>query len=119
MLVGWLAGPPAEVFTMAKKEIIVQNALNSLEQIFGTEPTFVQQKLVAAEWYNWSGDKHFCGAYSYNVVNGEALIKDVLAPVDETIYFAGEGLLYGNEIGTVEAALSSGRNVAHQIIARF
>jgi monoamine oxidase len=104
---------------MVEKEAIVQNAVKSLAQIFSLEPTVIQQKLLAAEWYNWSADKHFCGAYSYNVVNGEALIKRLLDPVDNTIYFAGEGLHHGNEIGTVEAALTSGRNVAQKLIAGF
>ena len=39
------------------------------------------------------------------------------APVEETIFFAGEGLYEGLEIGTVEAALHSGRETAHWIIA--
>jgi hypothetical protein len=39
--------------------------------------------------------------------------------VEHTIYFAGEGLVDGPEIGTVEAALSSGRDTARQLIAHF
>jgi monoamine oxidase len=119
LLVGWLGGPSAESFAMVAKEVLVQKALKSLEKLFSIDPALLQQKLVAAEWYNWSGDNHFCGAYSYNVVGGEAFIKTILQPVDNTVFFAGEGLCYGTDIGTVEAALSSGRNIAHQIAAQF
>lgn len=119
LLVGWLGGPPAEEYKRAAKEVVVENAITSLAKILGVPPALLQQKLKSAEWYNWSGDEHFCGAYSYNVVDGEALIKTVLEPVDHTIYFAGEGLHSGNEIGTVEAALTSGRNISHQLIAHF
>jgi monoamine oxidase len=119
LLIGWLAGPPAEDFTMSSTDIVVQNAITSLSQIFGVEPAILKQKLKESEWHNWSADNHFCGSYSYNVVNGEALIKTVLEPVEHTIYSAGEGLYYGNEIGTVEAALTTGRDVAQNLIAQF
>ncbi|MDB5208999.1 MAG: FAD-dependent oxidoreductase [Flavisolibacter sp.] len=119
LLVGWLAGPPAESVTTVAKDVVVENAMQSLAQIFSMEPALLQQKLLAAAWYNWSADKHFYGAYSYSVVDGEAIIKSMIEPVENTIYFAGEGLHHGNEIGTVEAALTSGRNVARQLIAQF
>ena len=37
----------------------------------------------------------------------------------DTLYFAGEGLFEGTAIGTVEAALVSGRDAAYKIIAGF
>jgi monoamine oxidase len=46
-------------------------------------------------------------------------IKTLLEPVEQTIYFAGEGLPEGSEIGTVEGALSSGRTMARQLIDDF
>jgi monoamine oxidase len=39
--------------------------------------------------------------------------------VNNTIYFAGEGLYDGPEIGTVEAALKTGRETAFRIIAEL
>lgn len=118
-LVGWLGGTPAIAFANKDMEEITQKAMESLAIIFSVDVLVLQQKLMGAEWYNWSADKHYCGAYSYNVVNGESLINTVLEPIDNTIYFAGEGLHHGNEMGTVEAALTSGRNVAHGLIAHF
>ena len=46
-------------------------------------------------------------------------MKKILEPVEQTVYFAGEGLHHGNEIGIVEAALFSGKNVARQLIEDF
>jgi hypothetical protein len=40
-------------------------------------------------------------------------------PEENTIYFAGEGLFAGAEIGTVEGALHTGREAAFKIIAGF
>ena len=77
------------------------------------------QPLKEAKLYNWSADAHFNGAYSYEVINGHDYMEKILQPVDNTIYFAGEGLYKGKEIGTVEAALQSGRTVSQQLIAGF
>jgi monoamine oxidase len=119
LMVGWLAGPPAQVTAELNKEELIHKAITSLAKIFAVDASFLKQKLVSADWYNWLADKHFCGTYSYAVVDGETLMKTILHPADDTVYFAGEGLYHGNEIGTVEAALTSGRNVAHQLIAHF
>jgi monoamine oxidase len=64
-------------------------------------------------------DPFSCGGYSYDVVNGKEIKQIIKQPIDNTIFFAGEGLYDGPEIGTVEAALYSGRETAHQIIAGF
>ena len=115
LLVGWLGGPAAKGFTSAAKDAVAEKAIKSLAQQFRLDYNLLQQKIVGAEWYNWSADKHFCGAYSYNVINGSKLIKAISVPAENTVYFAGEGLHSGNGIGTVEAALASGRDVAHQL----
>jgi monoamine oxidase len=52
-------------------------------------------------------------------VNGQALRKKLKAPLKNTIFFAGEALYEGPEIGTVEAALVTGRETAYQVIASF
>ena len=117
LLVGWLSGPPAAAFRHLSEEELLQKAIASLAHIFSTEAATIKEMLVATAFHNWIDDSHFCGAYSYNVVGGEALIQNILQPESNTIYFAGEGLHIGNQMGTVEAALVSGRTVAHQIVA--
>ena len=42
--------------------------------------------------------------------------KKIVQPVNQTIYFAGEYLYDGPAIGTVEAALTSGENVAKMLL---
>jgi len=41
----------------------------------------------------------------------------LLTPEENTIFFAGEGLYDGPEMGTVEAALVSGKEVAKAMLA--
>lgn len=119
VLVGWLGGPGAEAFASSDKTAVEQKALSALSRIFNLDVLHLSQKLRSSHFYNWQSDPHVCGAYSYEVVNGEALQKTVLLPADDTVYFAGEGLHHGSEIGTVEAALQSGQTVARDLIAAF
>lgn len=119
LLTGWLAGPRAEAAQFLNKEDVVQKGLSSLGRIFGIDVLRLGQKLQAAHWYNWSEDPFVCGAYSYEVVGGDEAIRTVQEPVENTLFFAGEGLHPGQQIGTVEAALVSGRNTAHRLVASF
>ncbi len=119
VLVGWLAGPGAEEFQLDEKDEIEKKAIYSLSRIFNLDVVHLSQKLLSSHFYNWQADANFCGAYSYEVVGGEALQKIILQPVENTIYFAGEGLHHGSEIGTVEAALQSGQTVARELITQF
>ena len=64
-------------------------------------------------------DPYSAGAYAYDVVEGAAAKKILQAPVEGTVFFAGEGLYEGPEIGTVNAALVMGREAAHQVVAAF
>ncbi len=64
-------------------------------------------------------DPYSCGAYSFEVVGGDEAKKVLLQPVAQTVFFAGEGLYSGPEIGTVNAALVMGRDMAHQMVASF
>lgn len=118
-LTGWLAGPKAALVKDKSKEQIVEQALASLSRIFAIEIAGMEQLLTGAQLHNWSADPLFRGAYSYEVVDGATHISTLLQPVENTLYFAGEGLHPGPEIGTVEAALASGKSVAQKLIASF
>lgn len=119
MLTGWSGGPHAEEIKDLSEKEILQKAMQSLSEIFSIDPLHLQQKLRA--WYvaRWIDDPYCLGGYSYEVVGGEKWKTVLKNGVDETIFFAGEGLFSGTEIGTVEAALVSGRDTAHQMIASF
>lgn len=119
MLTGWSGGPHAEEIMDLSEDEIIQKAMQSLSEIFDIAPALLQQKLKRWQVANWVKDPFSCGGYSYEVVNGKNLKQILKASVENTIFFAGEGLIDGPEIGTVEAALTSGREMAHQLIASF
>lgn len=119
MLTGWSGGPHAEKLKNLREEEILLNALQSLSEIFSIDRRILQQKLKGWHVANWVTDPYSCGGYSYEVVNGSKFKQIIRRPVENTIFFAGEGLIDGPEIGTVEAALSSGRDTAHVLVASF
>jgi monoamine oxidase len=117
LLTGWLGGPKAEAWKDLSSEDILTHALQSLASIFKTTSTALQQQLAAWQIANWTADKYTCGSYSYATVATAEARQTLTSPIEDTIYFAGEALYDGPEMGTVEAALSSGKNIAMLINA--
>ena len=86
--------------------------------IFGREVQWLKDKLVAYSIQNWTNEPYTRGSYTYDTVASPAARKLLGKPVDNTIFFAGEYLYDGTAMGTVEAALSSGKLVAETIIGK-
>jgi monoamine oxidase len=119
MLTGWSGGPHAQEIKDLSNEEILQKAVASLSEIFNVSPNLLHLKLKAWRVANWVNDIYNCGGYSYDVVNGSQFKQIIKQPVENTIFFAGEGLYDGPEIGTVEAGLYTGREAAYQLIVGF
>jgi monoamine oxidase len=116
VLTGWLGGPPA----LAKKDLIdhelLEQSLQSLANIFKRDIVDLKNKLVAFNIVNWTTDPFTLGSYAYDTIAAPASRKVLSMPIDNTIYFAGEYLYEGPAMGTVEAALTSGKEVAERIL---
>jgi monoamine oxidase len=117
LLTGWLGGPAAERMKSNTNDEIVEKGIQSLSNIFKIPAERLAEMLTQKIVVNWTADVYSRGSYSYATVE-TAKARDVLGtPVEGTVYFAGEALYDGPEMGTVEAALSSGKKVAKQILA--
>jgi len=117
ILTGWLGGPNAEKFKDLSEEEILQKALHSLSKLFTMEAEALKGMLNNYAIHNWSMDPYCCGGYSYDVVEGSRQKQILKQPVENTLFFTGEALFEGIEVGTVEAALVSGRETARLLIA--
>jgi hypothetical protein len=74
--------------------------------------------LVAARAINWARDPFARGAYSYATPQTRGA-QSVLSSFDGgAILLSGEALYRGRDMGTVEAALTSGRDTARTILGR-
>jgi monoamine oxidase len=118
VITGWIGGPNAEKMKHDPSDLIITKAMYSLCDIFRLEASALHKQLVNAQVFNWAMDPYTLGGYSFQVVNGSSMISSFVEPVQQTIFFAGEGLIDGPEIGTVEGALKSGRETARKIISQ-
>lgn len=118
MLSGWVAGPAAAKMKMLRDDEIINKALASLASAFKMKLSVLRKKLVASHVFNWLNDPFARGAYGYEVTGGHQYRRILAAPVKDILFFAGEAVYQGSEMGTVEAALASGKLAAQQLLAR-
>ena len=97
---------------------ILDEAIQSLHQLFGVAESQLREQLVAAYSHDWHSDPLARGAYAYLPVDGLELQRTLGLPVDDTLYFAGEATSVGN-IGTVHGAIESGQRVAREILEKI
>jgi monoamine oxidase len=94
---------------------LVEVGLGSIAEIFGLDPKQLQRRLLAARAINWAHDPHAGGAYSYATPRTRRA-QAVLSSFDGgAIFFSGEALYRGRDMGTVEAALASGLETARTL----
>jgi len=116
LLTGWLGGPPAYNKKDLSADAILQLTLTSLSNIFNIDTNLLKGKLIAWNVSNWTAEPYTRGSYAYDMVKSPQARTVLRHPVEQTVYFAGEYLYDGPAIGTVEAALTSGKNVAEMIL---
>ncbi|MGH7237879.1 MAG: flavin monoamine oxidase family protein, partial [Candidatus Saccharimonadales bacterium] len=116
VLTGWLSGPCAAKRKDMADDEILQLSLQSLSVIFKREIKELKNKLVSFQIVNWANDPFTLGSYAYDTVETAAARKLLNGPVEDTLFFAGEYLYEGAMMGTVEAALVSGAEVARRIL---
>ena len=119
LITGWLAGPKAEAWKFADNSKILNEAVASLSVFFGMSKDVLSELLVYSHVLNWLADPFSLGAYSYATPETLGAQKQLGMPVENTIFFAGEALYDGPELGTVEGALANGLAVAKLVKKAF
>lgn len=113
-LMGYQGGPQALAVAAMGEERAIATALAELEALFGPE---LRQAFLGGRLSDWSRDPWSHGAYTYSAVGMGAARADLAAPVDNTLFFAGEAVAAGGHIATVHGAIESGRRAAAEILA--
>lgn len=116
LLTGWLGGPKtfAQVHS---NDLLFKKAVDSLRYITKLSQQEIEGALRCWHIQDWVSDPLSRGAYAYNKVKSEHAKKRITTPISDTIYFAGEALYTGPAMGTVEAALQSGKEVAEKLLS--
>jgi monoamine oxidase len=110
LLTCWAGGPKAAKLTGAPERKLIRAALASVESVFGRVAG-----LAAVHVQDWYNDPLSRGGYSYVLVGGEGAREALAAPLDDTVFFAGEAT-DSEEAGTVAGALRSGQRAAREVL---
>jgi monoamine oxidase len=116
VLTGWFAGPKADRVSSLAEAGLIEMGLASLAEIFDLPQDRIRRDLVASRAINWGNDPFARGAYSYATPKTRAAQSALTKPDGGAIYFSGEALYAGPDMGTVEAALASGQETAQTIL---
>ena len=116
VLTGWFGGPRTGKLAPLTADELVDWALASLAHSFALPPERLRRDLVAARAINWGNDPFARGAYSYPTLKAKAARAALTRPDGSGVYIAGEALYAGKDLGTVEAALATGKAAAEVIL---
>jgi monoamine oxidase len=113
LLNAWVGGPSAARLSELPDEAIVLQALDCATSVFGRERD--DWELEAAYLHNWNRDPLARGAYSYVAVGGSHARAALAAPLEGTLFFAGEATDTSGAETTVTGALRSGERAALEV----
>ncbi|MBV8456973.1 MAG: FAD-dependent oxidoreductase [Acetobacteraceae bacterium] len=117
VLTGWFAGPKADRQASLTATEFVEMGLASLAENFDLPADYITGDLVASRAINWGNDQFARGAYAYATPQTREAQAALKEPAGGIVYFSGEALYASHDIGTVEAALTSGLETAQKILA--
>ena len=117
ILTGWAGGHAADALLAEGAGAMVDRAIDALGSAWCIPRKRVEGLLTATYTHDWQRDPFSRCAYSYAAVGGQHAYAALAAPIQRTLFFAGEATS-GDETGTVAGAIESGRRAARQIIGR-
>jgi monoamine oxidase len=113
LIVAWVGGPKATALSSAPPSDRIDLALDGLGLLFG-EPVLVRAEFERGFTHDWALDPYARGAYSYVAVGGGDARATLSAPVEDTLFFAGEATANDGQGGTVNGALETGERAARE-----
>jgi monoamine oxidase len=117
LLNAWTGGPNAARLSSSKEAELVRAAIDSLQSLFGRKAK-IRSLLEGAYLHDWQADPFARGAYSYVLAGGMGARRALAAPVQGTLFFAGEAADVDGESGTVAGALQSGMRAARRLVGK-
>lgn len=117
ILVAWLGGPRAERLSGRSDDDLLSLGKETLAQALGISAAQLESHVAAATAAEWQSDPWSRGAYSWIPVGATGSPAILAAPVDGTLFFAGEATDTAGFRGTVHGALVTGLRAAGELIA--
>jgi monoamine oxidase len=112
-IVAWVGGPKAVALRDTPREELIERALDGFGSMFG-ELALARREFEAGFMHDWGRDPFARGAYSFVAVGVDRARVALGAPVDDTLFFAGEATSNDGQGGTVNGALQTGERAARE-----
>jgi monoamine oxidase len=118
LLSGWVAGPGADQLAGTSTSGLLDAAVDSLAGALGVPRSRVEEGLVSGHLHDWREDPFAMGAYSNVLVGGLEAWRTLAAPLENTLFFAGEATSGEGSNATMDGAIESGRRAAQEVLTR-
>lgn len=113
LLTAWIGNSDAPKYASVSDDELIGTLLTELETAFGQ---IAKKTFRIAKVFRFAHDSPSKGGYSWYTTKSKAAVAQLNKGILATVYFAGEALEPAGNNATVEAALQSGRYVAHKIL---
>ena len=117
LLVGWAPDIYADKLRGKSHDEVIAQARTSLEHALPQYAREIHEGLVAGYFHDWQADPFSRGAYSYVKVGGLGAQEALAAPVEDSLFFAGEATESEGHHATVHGAIATGLRAAREIRA--
>jgi monoamine oxidase len=116
VITAWAGGHNARALASRNGDERVRVALDALARVVEMDPVRPRQCLRGGFSHDWQTDPFSRGAYSYAGVGGSNAGEELGAPLEATMFFAGEATESDGQNATVHGAIASARRVAKEIL---
>jgi monoamine oxidase len=115
IITGWAPFRCAERLSGRDRSFVIQRGLQTLSELLKVSMPELEQLLEHADFHDWQNDPFSRGAYSYAKVGSDGAAEALAAPIEKTLFLAGEAT-DPEFTGTVHAAIASGYRAAGEIL---
>ena len=116
LLVGWAPFHGAVRLSGQSESFVTEQSIQTLHRLLGVSIQELEALLEHAYFHDWQSDPFSRGAYSYGKVGKDQAPQALAAPVENTLFFAGEATDISGHNGTVHGAIASGKRAAAEIV---
>ncbi len=112
VITAWAGGGAALPLTALPRDALIAQALSTLRGLLGGPP--LGRKLAGAWMHDWQADPYARGGYAWVPMGSVGAERALAAPIEGTLFFAGEAT-DPERSGTVDGALASGARAAREV----
>jgi monoamine oxidase len=116
VITGWAPFLAGRRLSGKDQSFVTHRAVETLSRLMGVDADTVEKMFQGSYFHDWQSDPFSRGAYSYGKVGAVDAQRALAAPIENTLFFAGEATDSTGNNGTVHGAIASGHRAAHEIL---